>query len=80
MACKINELRARMHANERLTGLWCSMTSATAVEALSTLAYDWFLLDMEHAPKNSRTSSRNCACWTAAPSPPWCARRPTTAC
>ncbi len=50
MVCKINQLRARMHANEQLTGLWCSMTSTTAVEALSTLAYDWFLLDMEHAP------------------------------
>lgn len=50
MVCKINELHTRMHADERLTGLWCSMTSATAVEALSTLAYDWFLLDMEHAP------------------------------
>ena len=50
MVCKINELRARMHANEKLTGLWCSMTSTTAVEALSTINFDWFLLDMEHAP------------------------------
>jgi len=50
MVCKISDLRARMHANQRLIGLWCSLTSATAVEALSTIPYDWFLLDMEHSP------------------------------
>jgi 2-keto-3-deoxy-L-rhamnonate aldolase RhmA len=52
MVCKISNFRSRMQANERLIGLWCSLTSATAVEALSTIPYDWFLLDMEHSPND----------------------------
>ncbi len=50
MPCKKNSLKSRISAQDYLVGLWCSLTSATAVECLSTLAYDWFLLDMEHAP------------------------------
>lgn len=52
MPCKFNTLKARVDQNERLIGLWCSLTSATAVELLSTTHYDWFLLDMEHAPNS----------------------------
>jgi len=50
MSCKTNILKSRIARHDRLIGLWCSLTSASAVEALSTVAYDWFLLDMEHAP------------------------------
>lgn len=50
MVCKINLLKGRIQNKDRLIGLWCSLTSATAVESLSTINYDWFLLDMEHAP------------------------------
>ncbi|WP_313298551.1 HpcH/HpaI aldolase/citrate lyase family protein [Diaphorobacter sp.] len=50
MVCKINHFRARLHSDDRLIGMWCSLSSPTAVELLSTIAYDWFLLDMEHAP------------------------------
>lgn len=50
MVCKTNLLKGRIQNKDRLIGLWCSLTSATAVESLSTINYDWFLLDMEHAP------------------------------
>lgn len=52
MPCKYNTLKERIGRDERLIGLWCSLTSATAVELLSTTRYDWFLLDMEHAPNS----------------------------
>lgn len=52
MACKKNMLINDLASSKLLTGLWCSLTSATAVEVLSTVPYDWFLLDMEHAPNS----------------------------
>ncbi|KAA0892985.1 HpcH/HpaI aldolase/citrate lyase family protein [Pusillimonas sp. ANT_WB101] len=52
MPCKPNTFKARVAAGEKLIGLWCSLTSATSVEVLSTIDYDWFLLDMEHAPNS----------------------------
>lgn len=52
MACKENKLVNDLASGELLTGLWCSLTSATAVEVLSTVPYDWFLLDMEHSPNS----------------------------
>lgn len=54
MPCKANIFKTRVAAGEKLIGLWCSLTSATSVEALSTIDYDWFLLDMEHAPNELR--------------------------
>jgi len=55
MPCKPNTLKQRIDRRECLVGLWCSLTSATAVEALAGLDYDWFLLDMEHAPNGLDT-------------------------
>ena len=52
MPCKFNTLKERVDRGERLIGLWSSLTSATAVEVLSTTDYDWLLLDMEHAPNS----------------------------
>lgn len=52
MPCKINEFKTRVTSDDRLIGLWCSLTSATAVEVLANVGYDWFLLDMEHAPND----------------------------
>lgn len=52
MPSKPNVLKERITAGDKLIGLWCSLTSATAVEVLSTLEYDWLLLDMEHAPND----------------------------
>jgi len=52
MPCKYNNFRERVARSDRLIGLWCSLTSATAVEVLTTVDYDWFLLDMEHAPND----------------------------
>jgi len=48
MVCKRNEL-PQLLANDKLAlGLWCSLVSANAVETLTTVSYEWFLLDMEH--------------------------------
>lgn len=50
MACKTNDFVNKVNTKELTTGLWCSLASATAVEVLSSVQYDWFLLDMEHSP------------------------------
>lgn len=55
MPCKINKFKERISCGDRLIGLWCSLTSATAVEVLTTVNYDWFLLDMEHSPNDLST-------------------------
>lgn len=45
-----NRFKARLQAGEVQLGLWMSLGSAAAAEALSLLGYDWMLFDMEHAP------------------------------
>lgn len=50
MVCKANDFVNKVATKKLTTGLWCSLASATAVEVLSSVPYDWFLLDMEHAP------------------------------
>ncbi|MGR8025159.1 aldolase/citrate lyase family protein, partial [Burkholderia cenocepacia] len=37
-----------------LNGLWLSLGSASAAEALAHAGYDWRCIDMEHAPNDSR--------------------------
>lgn len=49
MVSKANDLIERLEGEGPLIGLWCSLGSATAVEVLSVLSFDWLLLDMEHA-------------------------------
>lgn len=50
MSCKNNTFKTKLQKPSALIGLWSSLVSTNAVELLSTVNYDWFLLDMEHAP------------------------------
>lgn len=45
-----NEFRRRLLAGETLHGLWLSLASPVASEALSLLGFDWLMFDTEHAP------------------------------
>ena len=45
-----NQFKARLLAREVQLGLWMSLGSPAAAEALSLVGYDWLLFDTEHAP------------------------------
>jgi 2-keto-3-deoxy-L-rhamnonate aldolase RhmA len=45
-----NPLKRALAERRRLIGLWCSLATATTVEALAAGGFDWLLLDMEHSP------------------------------
>ena len=45
-----NRFKARLRAGEVQLGLWMSLGSPVAAEALSLVGYDWLLFDTEHAP------------------------------
>lgn len=46
----MNEFKRRLLSGESLTGIWHSLASPLAAEALSLVGYDWMLFDSEHAP------------------------------
>ena len=46
----LNVFKQRLLAGEQLTGIWNSLASPLAAEALSLVGYDWMLFDTEHAP------------------------------
>jgi 4-hydroxy-2-oxoheptanedioate aldolase len=45
-----NPFRRRLLAGDRLRGLWCTLSTAYAVEAVAGAGFDWLLLDTEHSP------------------------------
>jgi len=45
-----NEFKRRLAAGEMLHGLWMSLASPVAAEALALAGFDWLLFDTEHAP------------------------------
>jgi 2-keto-3-deoxy-L-rhamnonate aldolase RhmA len=53
MSTFTNPLKERLQLAEPLFGLWLSMGSETAAEALAHAGFDWLLIDMEHAPNDS---------------------------
>ena len=53
MSTFTNPLKERLKESEPLFGLWLSMGSETAAEALAHAGFDWLLIDMEHAPNDS---------------------------
>lgn len=50
MSAPKNAFKARLLAGEVQHGLWMSLASPVAAEALSLLGYDWLMFDTEHAP------------------------------
>lgn len=45
-----NRFLQRLRAGEGQTGLWCTLSTAFAVEAVAGAGFDWLLLDTEHSP------------------------------
>lgn len=53
MSALTNPLKQRLKEGEPLVGLWLSLVSADAAEALAHAGFDWLCIDMEHAPNDS---------------------------
>ena len=55
MSAFTNPLKQRLQdkEGEALYGLWLSLASADAAEALAHAGFDWLCIDMEHAPNDS---------------------------
>lgn len=53
MSTFTNPLKLRLKEPDPLFGLWLSLGSASAAEALAHAGFDWLLIDMEHAPNDS---------------------------
>lgn len=53
MSAFTNPLKARLKEAEPLYGLWLSLASADAAEALAHAGFDWLCIDMEHAPNDT---------------------------
>ncbi|NML33446.1 HpcH/HpaI aldolase family protein [Paraburkholderia antibiotica] len=53
MSTFTNPLKQRLKDSSSLFGLWLSLGSDTAAEALAHAGFDWLLIDMEHAPNDS---------------------------
>jgi 2-dehydro-3-deoxyglucarate aldolase len=54
MSTFTNPLKQRFKEPGSLFGLWLSLGSADAAEALAHAGFDWLCIDMEHSPNDSR--------------------------
>jgi 2-dehydro-3-deoxyglucarate aldolase len=54
MSTLTNSLKPRLREREPLYGLWLSLASPTAAEALAHAGFDWLCIDMEHAANDTR--------------------------
>ncbi len=54
MSTFTNPFKQRFKEPGPLFGLWLSMCSADAAEALAHAGFDWLCIDMEHSLNNSR--------------------------
>ncbi|AXI45671.1 4-hydroxy-2-oxo-heptane-1,7-dioate aldolase [Sulfitobacter sp. SK012] len=50
MKLKENKFLTALRAGRQQVGIWVSLSSAYAAEAVAPAGYDWALLDMEHSP------------------------------
>jgi 2-dehydro-3-deoxyglucarate aldolase len=53
MSALTNPLKQRLKEAEPLYGLWLSLGSANAAEALAHAGFDWLCIDMEHAQNDT---------------------------
>ena len=51
-----NRLKARLKNDDRMPGLWLSMTSSYVAELVGHIGFDWLLIDGEHAPNDLQTT------------------------
>jgi 4-hydroxy-2-oxoheptanedioate aldolase len=54
MQLPINPFKQALSAGQTPIGLWFSLSSNYAVEAVAPAGFDWILLDMEHSPNDLR--------------------------
>jgi len=54
MSTLTNGLKERLREADPLYGLWLSLGSPSAAEALAHAGFDWLCIDTEHAPNDSR--------------------------
>ncbi|MGC1817266.1 MAG: aldolase/citrate lyase family protein, partial [Casimicrobiaceae bacterium] len=47
-----NHFKRALAAGRSQIGLWCSLSSHYAIEAVAGAGFDWLLLDMEHSPND----------------------------
>lgn len=52
MDLPVNHFKRALAAGRSQIGLWCSLSSHYAVEAVAGAGFDWLLLDMEHSPND----------------------------
>ncbi|QYZ69594.1 HpcH/HpaI aldolase family protein [Neotabrizicola shimadae] len=50
-----NLFKAALLRDERVFGLWCTLSSPFATEVVAGSGYDWLLLDTEHSPGDPLT-------------------------
>lgn len=55
MQLKPNTFKHAIAAGQKQIGVWNSLCSNIAADALASSGYDWALLDMEHSPNDLRT-------------------------
>ncbi|WP_455731943.1 aldolase/citrate lyase family protein, partial [Burkholderia stabilis] len=78
MSTLTNSLKQRLHdGDEPLYGLWLSLGSDSAAEALAHAGYDWLCIDMEHAPNDSRDVASQLRAIAAARTMPATPRSPS---
>lgn len=54
-ALPVNRFKQAIAAGEHQLGLWCTLSTAFAAEAVAGAAFDWLLLDTEHSPGDVQT-------------------------
>ena len=52
MDLPVNHFKRALAAGRSQIGLWCSLSSHYAIEAVAGAGFDWLLLDMEHSPND----------------------------
>lgn len=50
-----NIFKEKLRENQVQLGMWAGFASANVTEAISTVGYDWILIDEEHAPNDLRS-------------------------
>ncbi|MEW6257986.1 MAG: aldolase/citrate lyase family protein [Pseudomonadota bacterium] len=55
MDLPVNPFKRAIAAGQRQIGLWCTLSSAYAAEAVAGAGFDWLLLDTEHSPNDVQT-------------------------
>jgi 4-hydroxy-2-oxoheptanedioate aldolase len=51
-----NELKKRLKAGEQVYGTWITVESPIASEMMSSMGFDYFVIDTEHAPLDMLTA------------------------